>query len=62
MSLAKINHQSQPGHPSRMPLAKANHQSHPDHPSLMRLVEANQQLNQSLIIDLTFINDLIHIS
>jgi hypothetical protein len=45
-----------------MPLAKANHQSHPDHPSLMRLVEANQQLNQSLIIDLTFINDLIHIS
>jgi hypothetical protein len=28
MSLAKVNHHKQPGHPSRMPLAEANHHTH----------------------------------
>ena len=57
MPLVKVNHQSQPCHPSWMPLAKINHQSQPDHLSRMPLAEANQQLNQHFIIGLTFINN-----
>ena len=42
MSLAKANHQTQPGHPSWMPLATTNHQSQPGHPSRMPLAKADQ--------------------
>jgi hypothetical protein len=49
MPLVEANHQSQPGHPSRMLLAEANHQSQPGRPSWMPLVEANQQSQRNNI-------------
>jgi hypothetical protein len=59
MLLAKANHanhQSKPGHPSRMSLAEVNHQLQPGHPSQMPLAEANHQAK--LIIEH---NTVIHL-
>jgi hypothetical protein len=59
MSLAETNHQTQPGHPSRMPLAEANQQLKS---TFHNRFSIHQQLNPHFIIGLKFINNLINIS